>query len=131
MDLYFLDHLCFFWTLGIINNHITEKSLYFENQPAIILNSGSIDLRIQSHQNKPLTFIINPNITSMGRSHDLMVSSISCLCEPFSKFPSRYVIVVAYLSLLYFQPLCTQLSVSLLISQSVDKDLVFYLIYVI
>ena len=38
MDLYFLDHLCFFWTLGIINNHITEKSLYFENRPAIILN---------------------------------------------------------------------------------------------
>ena len=37
MDLYFLDHLCFLWILGIINNHITEKSLYFENRPAIIL----------------------------------------------------------------------------------------------
>ena len=37
MDLYFLDHLCFFWTLGMINNHITEKSVYFESQPAIIL----------------------------------------------------------------------------------------------
>ena len=37
MDLYFLDHLCFFWTVGIINNHITEKSLYFENRPVIIL----------------------------------------------------------------------------------------------
>ena len=38
MDLYFLDHSCLFWTRGIINNHITEKSLYFENRPAIILN---------------------------------------------------------------------------------------------
>ena len=37
MDPYFLAHLCFFWTLGIINNHITEKSLYFENRPTIIL----------------------------------------------------------------------------------------------
>ena len=26
MDLFFLHHLCFFWTLGNINNHITEKS---------------------------------------------------------------------------------------------------------
>ena len=36
MDLYFLDHLCFFWTLGIVNNHITEKSLYFENRSAVM-----------------------------------------------------------------------------------------------
>ena len=38
MDIYFLDHLCFFWTLGRINNHITEKSIDFEKGPAIILN---------------------------------------------------------------------------------------------
>ena len=40
MDLYLLDHLflCFFWILGRINNHITEKSVYFEKRPAIILN---------------------------------------------------------------------------------------------
>ena len=37
MDLYFLDHLCFFWTLGNINYHITKKSVYFEKRPAIIL----------------------------------------------------------------------------------------------
>ena len=42
MDLYFLDHLCLFQTLGIINNHITEKSLYFENRPAIILKSHKV-----------------------------------------------------------------------------------------
>ena len=32
MDLYFLDHLCFFKTLGKINNHITETAIYFENK---------------------------------------------------------------------------------------------------
>ena len=37
MDLYFSDHLCFFWTLGRINNHIAEKVIYFEKGPAIIL----------------------------------------------------------------------------------------------
>ena len=36
MDLYFLDHLCFFWKLEIIiNNHNTEKSLYFENRASL------------------------------------------------------------------------------------------------
>ena len=30
MDLYFLDHLCSFWTFGRINNLITEESIYFE-----------------------------------------------------------------------------------------------------
>ena len=36
MDLHFLDHLGFFWTLGGINYHITAKSIYFEKGPAII-----------------------------------------------------------------------------------------------
>ena len=37
MDLYFLVHLCFFQTLGRIIDYITEKSLYLEKGPAIIL----------------------------------------------------------------------------------------------
>ena len=51
MDLYFLDHLCFFWILGIINNHIKERSLYFENRPAIILKAYKnlkSDIKIQN-----------------------------------------------------------------------------------
>ena len=40
MDLYCLDHLCSFWTLGRMNNRITEKS-NFEKGPAINLNPNS------------------------------------------------------------------------------------------
>ena len=39
MNLQFLDHFCSFWTLGRINIHITEKSIYFEKGPALILNA--------------------------------------------------------------------------------------------
>ena len=42
MDLYFLDYFCFFWTLRIINSHIKEKSLYFENRPAITFNKQGV-----------------------------------------------------------------------------------------
>ena len=42
MDLYFLDHVCFFWALVRINNHIADKSIYFEKGPAVMLNSFSI-----------------------------------------------------------------------------------------
>ena len=60
MDLYFLDHLCFFWTLGIINNDITEKSIYFENRPAIILNKCTgIFVKTFCNENKTFWVIIN------------------------------------------------------------------------
>ena len=64
MDLYFLDHLFFFWTLGIINNHITEKSLYFENQPAIILNglTGANSVRCEF---SCMLFFIRQSICNM------------------------------------------------------------------
>ena len=41
----FLDHLCFFSDLlGRINNHIIEKSLYFEKGPVIILKINCANL---------------------------------------------------------------------------------------
>ena len=52
MNLYFLDHLCFFWTLDRINNHITEKSIYFEKGPAIILKEPEADIRNKNDQVK-------------------------------------------------------------------------------
>ena len=54
MDLYFLDHLCFFWTLGNINYHITKKSVYFEKRPAIILKFISY---ITIHYFKKICFL--------------------------------------------------------------------------
>ena len=44
MDLHFLDNLCFFQTLGRINNHITEESLYYEKGPAIILKNMGVNI---------------------------------------------------------------------------------------
>ena len=65
MDLYFLDHLCFFWTLGMINNHITEKSLYFESQPAIILkwDISRLDMGAKSN-NRSFLVIASMTLTS-------------------------------------------------------------------
>ena len=48
MDLYFLDHVCSFWTLGRINNHITENSVYFEKGPVMILK-GLIRINCEIH----------------------------------------------------------------------------------
>ena len=74
MDLYFLDHLglCFFWTLGIINNHITEKSLYFKNGPAIILR------KTVNYSLKEKNILVNTYFDKTKQYLCLIVAEISC-----------------------------------------------------
>ena len=53
MDLSFLDHLCFFQTLGRIKNHITEK-ISLKKGPAIILKGRTLSMELPIHYCVPV-----------------------------------------------------------------------------